>query len=304
MSLFYAGRLTEVLEVSRDLWRRYPSRGEIPFWIACALCLLARPDEALQILKQALEAGLWWPVEWLRDDEDLASLQGRPEFDAIVERAGDLRASRVGPDEPEMIILEPPGTSSGPRGAVVTLHGWGGRALDFVDPWRPVLQEGLLLAVPESSQVLSPGFHVWTDRLVATADVAGAYERLRAGYRLDEARLLAAGFSQGGGVAASAALQGAPIPAAAFLAVGTGLSDVDPVALGALDGRTAGRVRGWLMVGENDEALDDAARLHAELRARGVHCRLEVIPGVAHSIPPEFAQLLGPALEFLLPRHI
>ena len=97
---------------------------------------------------------------------------------------------------------------------------------------------------------------------------------------------MTAGFSQGGGMAVSSALEGIPFPAVGFLAVGTGLSDVDPVALGSLDSATARGVRGWMLVGENDEALADAVRLHDELRMHGIQCSLEVVPGVAHSIPP------------------
>ncbi|HJW75149.1 MAG TPA: hypothetical protein VJ787_05710, partial [Thermoleophilia bacterium] len=89
---------------------------------------------------------------------------------------------------------------------LVALHGWGEQAADFVEPWRPAANAGLLVAVPESSHELTPGFFVWGDRERARDDVARALSSLRREWDLDEERGLYAGFSQGGGLAVSWAL--------------------------------------------------------------------------------------------------
>jgi len=303
MSLFYQGRYEDALDAARDLRSRYPERGEIPFWMACALGSLARPDDALQVLEQALDDGLWWPAEWLRDDDDLALLRGRPELEAMTERAQRARATWVSSYEPGLIVGKPASRFSVPRGTLVALHGWGGNAPDFLDPWRPVVDEGLLLAVPESSQVLTPYFHVWDDPSLATKDLANAYKRLRSTYGIDALRLVAAGFSQGGGLAVSSVLTGGPLPADAFLTIGTGLSDINPAALDTVAPTRTHQIQGWILIGERDEALPDATRLHAELRSRDIDCHFEVIPHVAHSVAPDLAPRLRRALASLLPHE-
>jgi hypothetical protein len=42
-------------------------------------------DEAIAILRDALDNGLRQPNMWIREDPDLASLHGDPEFEVIVE---------------------------------------------------------------------------------------------------------------------------------------------------------------------------------------------------------------------------
>jgi hypothetical protein len=76
MALFAKGRYEPALAEARTLRVCCPRRGEIPFWMACALCRLSRGDEALTMLREATEDGLWWPEKWLRDDDDLAAPAG------------------------------------------------------------------------------------------------------------------------------------------------------------------------------------------------------------------------------------
>ena len=51
----------------------------------CAAALLGKPDLAIEILQEAVEAGYWWTQEYLRSDEDLKSLQDLPAFNDLVE---------------------------------------------------------------------------------------------------------------------------------------------------------------------------------------------------------------------------
>jgi predicted esterase len=193
------------------------------------------------------------------------------------------------------------GTTTGrpSPGLLVALHGWGELAEEFVEPWRAGAQAGLLVAVPESSQEPTPRFFVWDDRERARDDVARALSSLRRTWHVDEERSLYAGFSQGGGLAVSWALTEGPLEARAFLAFAAGLSDVAPEALRSLDQATARGVRGRLVVGDADEALDDARDLHETLRAGGVPCTLDIVPGLDHDLPGDIDERLTYALRLL-----
>ncbi len=302
MGLFSEGLNAQAVEAARVASARYPARGEIPFWTACGLSLLGRHDQALAALEEAVGQGLWWDSEWLEDDEDLAPLRLRPQFASIVGRSSRLREIYLGSYTPRTIVREPDTHETADLPTVVALHGWGGRAVDFVESWRPLLAEGWRVVAPESSQVLSSEFFVWTDRATAGRDLAAAYDALRAGHRIDERRLLVAGFSQGGGVAVSSVLVGEPFPADRFMVFGAGLSDVDPVALQALDHAAGRQVRGWMAIGQDDPALSDAISLHSELDRHGIACRLEIMAHTGHTIPADSADLLRRGVEFLFER--
>jgi predicted esterase len=290
IGLFTQGRFEDALAAAGVMRRRFPSRGEIPFWMACGLCQLGRLDEALMVLREGNDDGLWWPPEWLLDDEDLAPLRGGEGIREVVAASQRLRAAHVREHQtPDPIVLTPPPAAGAGRppavsapGLLVALHGWGEQAADFVEPWRAAARAGLLVVVPESSQELTPEFFVWDDRERARDDVARAVSHSCAPWNVDERRSLCAGFSQGGGLAVSWALAGGPLRTGAFLALGTGLSDVAPDALRALD-QVAARA------------------LHEALRRGGVSSELQVVPGLGHDLPDDLEERLAEALGLLLP---
>jgi predicted esterase len=299
MDLFGEGLNAQAVEAARRAWVRYPARGEIPFWIACGLSLLGRHGQALMVLEQAVGQGLWWDSEWLEHDDDLAPLRSRPEFAGIVGRSSRLREIYLSSYTPRTIVWTPDPHAMEALPAVVALHGWGGRAEDFVESWRPLLASGWTVVAPESSQVLSPEFFVWTDRATAGLDLAAAYRQVCSEYLIDEQQLIAAGFSQGGGVAVSSALGGQPFPATRFMVFGTGISDVDPVALQSLDHAANRQVRGWMAIGQDDPALADAIGLRDELDGHGIDCRLEIMAHAGHTIPADSAGLMRQGVDFL-----
>jgi len=307
--LFAQGHYESALAEADAMRRRYPSRGEIPFWIACGLSEIGRSDESLTVLRQASEGGLWWPAEWLLDDEDLAPLHGSEGLRDVVAASRRLREAHVRDHRtPDPVVLTPASAAGAVKapagrapGLLVALHGWGEQIADFAESWRAAAYAGLFVVVPESSQELTPEFFVWDDRERARDDVAHALSPLCEHGRIDERRSLYAGFSQGGGLAVSWALAGGPLPTAAFLALGTGLSDVAPGALGALDQAAARGARGRLIVGDADEALDDARALHEALAHAGVACELAVVPGLGHDLPDDLDERLTEALGLLLP---
>ena len=83
------GRIEEGLEDLR-LSRLAPEDEEVWYNLGCSLALSRRPDEAFEALHRAVALG-YNETEWLRKDEDLATLRDDPRFGALVEasrRAG------------------------------------------------------------------------------------------------------------------------------------------------------------------------------------------------------------------------
>jgi predicted esterase len=121
---------------------------------------------------------------------------------------------------------------------------------------------------------------------------------LSEGYRIDEERIVLGGFSMGGGLAAWLALSGA-IKARGFILVGPWVPDMDQL-LPLMEKDEVRRLRGYIIVGENDEVCREISLTLAEhLRAHGIQCELEVHPGLAHEHPPDFEKSLADALEYI-----
>ena len=164
------------------------------------------------------------------------------------------------------------------------------------------------MIVPRSSQQPTPGFFVWDDRETALAEVAAQYRRAcdpvshgaGSGGASAAPPLLLAGFSQGGGLAVDLAIDAEPAPSAGFLAVSAGVEDLAE-ALGPdrLAPAAARGLRGRLLVGDCDEALD-GARLLAEAAGAALSCALTVRPGAGHEMPEAPGEPLVAELAALL----
>ena len=296
------GRLDTALGVALKVEEHYPAKGEVPFWLACIHGRAGRAGEGLAALRGGLARGLWWPDEWLLDDDDLVPLRRSPDFAGLVE------ASRANQDEAgdefvaESMVLAPERERTA-VGAVLALHGWGGDAVAFSRAWWAAADAGYVVVVPESSQMPSPGFFVWTDREAALADIEAVWSASEADHGLAGLPLVIAGFSQGGGLAVELALDGRPAAAAAFLALSAGTpEDVTPEPGAAALAADRG-LRGRLIVGERDEhAVPQARELARRLGEAGLDCPLTLEPGLAHELPRDLGARLPDLLGALLGR--
>jgi len=196
--LIESDRLDQALDVGLKAEERYPAKGEVPFWLACIHGRAGRDAEGLAALRDGLARGLWWPDEWLLEDDDLASMREAADFGEIV---ASSRANQDGAGDEfvaESMILAP-ARDRDAVGVVLALHGWGGDAVAFSRAWWSAADAGYIVVVPESSQMPSPGFFIWTDRTLARTDVQTVWDEAAGAHGLAGLPLVVAGFSQGGG---------------------------------------------------------------------------------------------------------
>jgi predicted esterase len=297
-ALYGEGRLAEALDAVDEESEALPGwRSRTTYWRASLLSALGRPDESLTELRSALDAGLWWRPDWLTTDHDLEPLWDLPDFAEIVSTSERRQAAaNTGrPDRPEVRVFPPAG---GPRGLLVALHMYGVTADESAPYWRPATEEGIAVAVPESTWLQADGRPCWDDDETARRDVALAVEEGRAAVpEVDD--LILAGASQGGMRAIEMTLRGEPGNARAFIGVVAGLADLDLLEETAKAAARRG-VRGWLLTGDRDAAQQAVELLHAQLNGAGLACQLDVIPGLGHSFPQDFGDRLKATLPFLL----
>jgi dienelactone hydrolase len=296
-ALYGEGRLAEALHVVDEESDGLPRwRSRTTYWRACLLGALGRPDESLAALRSGLDAGLWWRPDWLTTDQDLEPLWDLSDFAEIVSSSERRQAAaNTGrPERPEVRIFPPAGE---PRGLLVALHMYGVTADESASYWRAATEEGLAVAVPESTRIQADGLPCWDDEEAVRRDVALAIEEART-LTPGADDLILAGASQGGMRAIEMTLRGEPGNARAFIGVVAGLADLDLLEETA---RAAARrgVRGWLLTGDRDAAQQAVELLHAQLRDAGLDCRIDVIPGLGHTFPQDFGVRLKAALPFL-----
>jgi predicted esterase len=296
--LYGERRYAEALTLARDASGRFPDRGATTsFWAACLLSLMGEHDDAVAVLADGIERGEWWSEGRLRGDPDLASLQGRADFDAVVDAA--RRRHAANPSRPALEVLRP---STKPRGFVIALHGAGGTIESAAAQWQHATELGYAVGVPLSSQRSGSDDdgRGWDDVDLAAHEVADARDRVAHQFELEPESAIFAGFSQGGRRVVEWALTGTPPDVRRFIGVASGVDHIRPedvdrqLASGVRRG-----IRAAFVVGEEDWVLESVKPFHEALRAAGIASRLDVVPGVGHDYPPDFRSRLSALLAWV-----
>ena len=258
-----------------------------------------RAQEALYALVAKLPPVSQFFVEpSLREDSDLAALQGMPEFKRLIAIAGQRRDAALAQAKPALKMLLP-ANGPAPYPLLLALHGNNSNIADSERYWRAAAEQGWLVALPQSSQVMSAEHYGWNDRDWAVREITQHVAAVREQYPIDPARVVVAGFSMGGGLAAWLALSGA-LAVRGFIGVGPFLANVESV-LPLLEAPRERPLRGYLVASQRDAYCYSVAQKLAELLPPyGIACELELHPDLGHDFPPEFERSLIKGLGFIM----
>ncbi len=294
MSLYAEGRYDQALRLTEQLALDFPAEAPTTaLWRLCLLSRTGRTEEALRLMSQSLQQGLGWEQRLLRDDDDLAAMQGLPAYETMVAECQRRRDQAQKQALPELLVRVP--AAQPPYPLLIALHGRSSSAERDLHHWEPAVGKGWMLAMPQSSQCSAPGTFSWDDATLAREQIAAQYRTLVEQYPLDAERIVLGGFSQGAALAIQAALRG-PIPARCFLAVVPGR-----IALEGLEGlvHSAPKLRGYLVTGGRDPRKEVFTHIHELLNRNGIPCEVEDHPAMGHAFPPDFDRSIDNALKFL-----
>jgi predicted esterase len=291
----------EALELLERNWERFPQPGLMYHWKMCLSARDGEPAAAIQAFREALDQGYWYSEKLVREDEDLQTLQGVPEYEELVAVCLKRYTGAETSAQPELLVVSPDVTTSSPMPVLIGLHGNSQNARLAADDWRELRKRGWLLALPQSSQPLTSDAYIWDDFEKGADEVQKLCSRLIDEYPIDPERILLGGFSAGGGLAIQLAISGA-LRAKGFLVVGPYLRNLDALTPFLPEAR-ARAVKGYINMGLSEPAEGQELMLQTAgfLQDRGIVCELERHPGVAHAFPPNFGASLDRALALLLP---
>jgi acetyl esterase/lipase len=158
------------------------------------------------------------------------------------------------------------------------------------------VDHGAVVIAPSSSRRSTATHRTWPDLMVGGVDVERA---VAAAAAPGDVPVVLGGFSAGGRQAMLMTLTANLDAPQRFLVVCPALGRI------TLDPGTARRaaargVRGHVVLGADDEAYDAVTAAVALLSAAGVATTLEVVEGLGHDYPADFAERLPVALDALL----
>jgi len=304
--LYQEGMYAAALELVNEQFDSFPQHRQVLYyWRIVMSARIGDENQALNLLQEALDSGIWYGEVLLRKSPSLQSLQGNSQFERLVELHQDL-SQRDQQETFPLLILRPKDKCQAGGEAcplLLALHANASNAQGSMSFWRPAASAGLLVAAPQSTQAMWPGAYVWDDRSESEREIKKHLATLHDQYAIDPRRIILAGHSMGGEIAIWLALKG-EIPVRGFIAFGPGgpfmddLTKWEPL----LFENITENLRGYLIVGENDDSIsqENVAILSAMLNEQGIPCEFEEVPNAAHDFTPGYESVLLRALKFVL----
>jgi phospholipase/carboxylesterase len=280
--------------------RANPGSARHAYNLACVYSRAGHSDAAVAALERAAELGFAFTSTLLRD-EDLDPIRTHLRFPSVEARvrannAAALEKFKRVADARAKVLVFPPAKADPARAlpVVVALHGRGDTAEAFAHPWRRVADElGAVLVVPEGLNPAGDGFD-WGVVEQGAYLVQRAIDKARARAKIDPARVVLAGFSNGASQAFIMGLQDPDSYAGILPIAGFYDERVAPVRPGTRLPRFA------ILNGERDEEAGNNRKAAAALRAAGAKVEITIYPGLGHAFPPDHEAELRRALKFLL----
>lgn len=300
MSLYEAKEYQQAFELVEQEYQHFSDHQvELAYLRLCMNGVTGRKTEALQIFQVALDQGYWFSPKWLQDDPDLAALQPLPEFQAMVEVCRQRLAVAQAESRPELLVAVPK-EQTGALPLIIAMHGNSNNAAGTLPKWEKITDQGWLLAVPQSSQIIGPDAYVWDERETGVKEVREHLANVSNDYNVDSDRVVLGGFSMGGGQAIWMALHQS-VRTRGFIALGPYLRPEELDALSTLlETQTLTGLRGSILVGEEDHGCLACSRKAAELlNAHDIPCELEIRPGMGHAYSADFAEVVSRGLAFI-----
>ena len=294
--LYQDGAYADALDLATRQAHIFPEHAQkvIYAWRMNCACGLKDKALTLRLLGEAVQAGYWY--SGLQEDDDFALLHGDPEFERLAAICTQRRAQAMAGAAAVIKTAAPEGRPA-PYPLLLALHG--ANAAAEAGHWMAAVSAGWFLGLPQSSQVFAPGTYTWNDWDWALQEVPQRFATLCAQHPIDAGRVVLAGFSQGGGLAAWLGLNRA-IEVRGLVLVGPFLVDVNHL-LPILEQHGPYDLRVYLVAGARDVYCREIARQLAELLPKyGIQCQLDVYPDLEHSFPLDFERKLPEALDYVM----
>jgi len=303
--LYQNGDYAAALDLATSQADRFPEQFPLLSYYQIAMTALAgKPQQAIASFRTLLDSGFWYNEVLLRKSASLSSLQGLPEFEALVDHNLQNQAQDQSHLFP-MLILRSEGRCQAGESAcplLLGLHAHASTALASLNFWRSAASAGWLVAALQSSQPMWKDAYVWDDREFAGQEIKKQLASLIRQYAIDPGQIVLAGYDRGGEIAIEQCLKDA-IPARGFIAIApTGPSIEEPESfVTLLQERPKTDLCGYIIIGREDNLIPGAGihSLVKILEKAGIPCKLEEVPNAGHTFIPEYSSSLFRALEYI-----
>ncbi|PDY85080.1 DUF3089 domain-containing protein [Bacillus cereus] len=289
--LFEKGEFDAVYRCIDETKREFPERmDKTSFWQACAYSVEGKHEEAIAILNEAIQRGIWWNPYTLMHDEDLKGLQDKIDFKPIVKKCEEILKEHQMMSQSKLFTY---GNEKAQAG-IFSLHWRGSNINDFAPYWceEEILHE-YMLGFSQSSQIYGMNSYSWDNHEIAIKDVMKNFNDFTNKYNLED--IIIAGASQGGNIAIELALKNM-LATQKFIAVIPAIRDVEAIESIVISNDIT-NVKGYIVTGDKDQFYENTLQVMSMFEKYNVNCKLIVREGLGHLFPEDFTQIVKNIME-------
>ncbi len=198
--LYNQGKYKEAIAILENVKNTFPEQLEaITFNLSILYMRDNQGEKSLNLLKHGLKNGIIYPI-WA-DDKTWSPLHQFEEFKEIVKENERLRKEASAKTKPQIEVITPEGYSKEKKEKYplfIALHGWGDNITELKQHWTSKILQKHILALVQSSQVVSTHGFGWDDHQLGKKGVRDMYDKIVEEYPVDTQKVITGGFSQGG----------------------------------------------------------------------------------------------------------
>ncbi|MBE7148808.1 alpha/beta hydrolase [Bacillus mycoides] len=250
-------------------------------------------EEALHLMKKAIiENGFWYGSEYLISDDDLKPLHKFEEFHRMVQLCKEREELAKKSEQADVKYKYSKQTEN----LLIPLHG-DQENIQIIEPyWNSVMEQGFMLALPQSSQIQFSDGYVWDNIERGREELKGHYNKIKVNKPFEN--IIIGGFSAGARVALHSMLQG-EIEVNGFIFVAPWLPEMEEweEMIGILHDKS---IKGYIICGDQDEDCFEGTQQFVKLlKDKNIEHKYKVVPNLNHDYPHNFDELLKEAIEYI-----
>ena len=292
----------KALDISRIAAESFPDKlSRTSYWRACLYSLLGRQQEAISILKEATEKGIWWSPKAMLLDEDLDSIKDSKDFKQIVDRCKIYEEKAKGNCKAELLVIPPAEYDARHKYPLLfSIHWRNGNAQEFARLWRyNAVFNNFLLAFPQSSQISGVNEYCWDDDVIAERDIQNSIDRLLSKYSINEKSIIVAGASQGGKLALDMALKHNSPNIRGFVVFIPAIKEFESY-IPYLQAAVERNIRGCIIAGDQDYYFSNVLNLSNCFKKFNFSCKLITVAGMGHFFPEDYEKKIRIAVDYII----
>ncbi|MHA2370027.1 MAG: hypothetical protein ACXADX_14515 [Candidatus Hodarchaeales archaeon] len=292
----------QALEIAKEICENFPDRYIAAYFnLAYMQAALGQIEDTIATLEEAYEKGAWWAADNLNAFPNSESLKASSRFQAVQEKIQQRFEKEQQASKLKWVVREPPNYKpSKSLPLLIALH-WGDSSIEEFEPyWKDaVLKAGILLALPQSSQIVGPNSYTWMNLDLGLKELEQAYSEIKDKYAIDSAKVFLTGASIGGTLALEATFRRSKFPVKGVIAVIP--YNIQPAELTANIAQMLERkVRCCVVTGSKDPSIEACKDFVSLMKKHGMEHLFYESVGTGHIIPADFDQMLDEILPFLL----